>query len=52
MAANKEFKGMCEKLDEQQLKEFGVEKGLSWHFASPNAPWKNGCAESLIGKVN
>ena len=51
VAANKELKGMCEKLDEQQLKEFGVEKGLSWHFASPNTPWKNGCAESLIKSI-
>ena len=27
MAANKELRGIREKLDEQQLKEFGVEKG-------------------------
>ena len=51
VAANKELKGMCEKLDEQQLQEFGAEKGWSRHFASPNAPWKNGCAESLIKSI-
>ena len=51
VAANKELKGMCVRLDEHQLQQFGVEKGLLWHFASPNAPWKNGCAESLIKSI-
>ena len=51
VAANKELKGMYEKLDEQQLKEFGVEKGLSWHFVSPQCTlgkWLRG----IFDKVN
>ena len=51
LAAHKELKNVHQKLDKEKLQRFGVEKGLSWHFVSPTAPWKNGCAESLIKSI-
>ena len=38
-------------IDDNTLKEFGAMEGLQWHFSSPNAPWQNGCVESLIKSV-
>ena len=34
-----------------KIMQYGVEKGLTWHFSTPTAPWKNGCAESLIKSI-
>ena len=28
-----------------------LQKGLTWHFSTPSAPWKNGCAEALIKSI-
>ena len=48
VAAHKELNDVYQKLDKQQLRRFGTENGMAWHFVSPTAPWKNGGAESLI----
>ena len=50
-AASKELQKIIFTLDQQQLKEFGAEMGLEWHFTSPDGPWRNGCSESLIKSV-
>jgi len=50
-AASKELQNVISDLDQQQLKEFGAEMGLEWHFSSPDGPWRNGCSESLIKSV-
>ena len=39
MAANKEIQDLYKQLNVNQLKEFGADKGLTWHFATPDAPW-------------
>ena len=31
--------------------EFGAEQGLHWKFTAADAPWKNGCSESLVKSV-
>ena len=46
--ANKVIWTMIDSLDENKLKEFGLERGLEWHFTAADAPWQNGCSESLI----
>ena len=37
--------------NKEKLREFGAHKGLQWHFGPPDAPWRNGCAESLVKSV-
>ncbi|XP_033096283.1 uncharacterized protein LOC117100609 [Anneissia japonica] len=32
----------------KQLKEFGGRHGIKWKFSTPDAPWQNGVAESLV----
>ena len=51
VAANRELKEIIQGLEKKQLLEFGSEKGIDWEFSSPDAPWQNGCAESLIKSV-
>ena len=47
-AAAKEMKNILQGLDWEKIQVFGVEKGTTWKFVPPDAPWRNGCAESLI----
>ena len=37
-----------ENLDEKKLLEFGIKNGFQWHFTAADAPWQNGCSESLV----
>jgi hypothetical protein len=46
--ANNVLQKMIKNIDESKLKEFAIENGLNWHFATSDAKWKNGCSESLI----
>ena len=47
-AANKEMKQAIISQDEDALKEFGCANSIDWEFTAPDAPWQNGCAESLV----
>lgn len=51
VAAHKELREMIKGFDEDKLRQFGAHEGLKWHFSPPDAPWHNGCAESLIKSV-
>ena len=51
VAADKELKAVIRGLDENQLREFGAEQGLEWKFTAADAPWQNGCSESLVKSV-
>jgi len=50
-AADKELKEIMLALDEDALTEFSSNHSFEWEFCSPNAPWQNGCSESLIKSV-
>ena len=46
-----DWQDFIKNLDERKLKEFGVKNEFEWHFNSGDAPWQNGCSESLIPSV-
>ena len=50
-ADDKELRMVIKGFDEDKLREFVAYQGLKWHFSPPDAPWHNGCAESLIKSV-
>ena len=50
-AADKEVRQIISGLDEKAIIEFGSSKTFDWTFTTPNAPWQNACAESLIKSV-
>ena len=52
VAANKELRDMVKGWDKSQLVNFGSHQGMEWSFnKSANAPFQNGCSESLIRLV-
>ena len=52
VAANKELREMTQNWDISKLSKFGSDRGMSWIFnKSANAPFQNGCSESLIRLV-
>ena len=50
-AAAKKLKSAIKDSDWKTVSEFGASVGVQWHFNSADAPWQNGCAESLIKSV-
>lgn len=49
ICASKELIAITEEWNWKQILQFGREKGLTWQFTkSADAPWENGCSESLI----
>ena len=46
--ASKELRGVLRNLDWDQIQAFGADNGLEWTFSPADAPWYNGCSESLI----
>ena len=49
VAASKELRDMIHKWDLDDLSNAGANHGLKWTFTkSSDAPWQNGCSESLI----
>ena len=50
-AASKEMKEDISKLNQEEIAEFGSRHEIDWKFAPPDAPWQNGCSESLIKSV-
>ena len=52
VAANKELRDMVKVWDKNQLIKFGSHQGMEWSFnKSAEAPFQNGCSESLIRLV-
>ena len=52
VAANKELQEMTKKWELSKLSDFGTKHGMIWSFnPSANAPFQNGCSESLIRLV-
>ena len=51
VGANKELKRMIEGLDRPQLQQFGAQSSFEWQFSPGDAPWQNGCAESMVKAV-
>ena len=52
VAANKELRKLIKKWDTKQIIDFGSCYGMQWTFnKSADAPWENGCSESLIKSV-
>ena len=50
--ANKELSELLDNLHVTEFSKFGGTKGMTWKFTkSADAPWQNGCAESLIRLV-
>ena len=47
-SANNELKKMILGLDNEQIKRFGLHEGFEWKFSPADAPWYNGCAESMV----
>ena len=50
-AASRELKSVLKNIDWDVIKMFGADKGLTWKFTSADAPWQNGCSESLIKSI-
>lgn len=51
MVANKGHRAMVKNWNMAHILDFGSIEGM-WHFdMSAEAPWKNGCSESLIRLV-
>ena len=48
VGANRELKQMINGLDIKTLMRFGAEEGIEWDFSPAEAPWYNGCAESMV----
>ena len=46
--ASNVYKSMIANLEKEKLEEFGLDRGFKWHFSPADAPWYNGCSESLI----
>ena len=52
VAAKKELQDIIQCWDERELTNWGAKQGLTWKFTkSADAPWQNGCSESLIRLV-
>ena len=50
-AADKELQTALRNMNMDAINEFGIANRLEWEFGSPDAPWRNGCVESLIKTV-
>jgi hypothetical protein len=51
VATDKELQALVKNFDKDKLIEFGAQKGISWHFSPPDAPWYTGCVEALVKSV-
>ena len=50
-SADKTLREIIAGIDVKAITEFGASKSFDWVFTTPDAPWQNGCAESLIKSV-
>ena len=49
VSGSKELKAIMESWDTEKIRKFGLNHGTEWEFTkSADAPWQNGCSESLI----
>ncbi|XP_045139268.1 uncharacterized protein LOC123520764 [Portunus trituberculatus] len=52
VAASKVLKDMVKQWNMEEITSFGTSEGMEWHFnEAADAPWYNGCCESLIRLV-
>ena len=51
VSASNELRDIVEKLNFDQLADFGIENGFEWSFSAPDAPWMNGVTEALVKTV-
>ena len=51
VATDKELRNLVKGFDKEQLKVFGADQGLKWNISPPDAPWRNGCVESLVKSI-
>ena len=51
VGASKELKLAIKDLKWDIIQDFGAEAGSEWHFSPADAPWQNGCVESLIKSI-
>ena len=51
VGASNELKQMEKEWDWEKIIAFGAERGIDWVFSPADAPWWNGCVESLIRSV-
>ena len=51
VGASKELKDCVSNIDWEEIKTFSHPYGTQWNFSPSDAPWYNGCAESLIKSV-
>ena len=46
--ASKRLRDIVKEMDWQRIIKYGAENSLDWKFTPADAPWHNGCSESLI----
>ena len=51
VGASNELKQAIQGLDWEEIRNYGVHKGLEWVFSPGNAPWYNGATEALVKTV-
>ena len=51
VGASNVLKAIYRMWDWRTILEFGTDKGIEWKFSPGDAPWWNGCCESLIRSV-
>ena len=45
------MKEVFRQCNEKAVEELSSQMGIDWAFSAPDAPWQNGCAESLVKSV-
>ena len=48
VAASKELNHIVEGLNEEEISQFGIKKGLEWKFSPTDGPWQNEWSEALV----
>ena len=51
VSASNELRDIVEKLNFDQLSDFGIENGFEWSFSAPDAPRMNGVTEPPVKTV-
>ena len=49
--SSRELRAVIQDIGRDTLQARGASHGLTWKFSAPDAPWQNGCSESLIRSV-
>ena len=51
VGASNILKSISQDWNWEEIEDFGVSKGINWNFSPGDAPWWNGCCESLIKSI-